>query len=54
MCLLKWPGYVNLISMPTTTLPSTGHELADGDVVDIEFILGERQTPKISERYDHA
>lgn len=26
-------------------------ELSDGDVVDVEFILGERTTPKISERF---
>ena len=25
-------------------------ELKDGDVVDVEFILGERPTPKVSER----
>ena len=25
-------------------------ELADGDVVDVQFILGETQTPKVSER----
>jgi hypothetical protein len=27
-------------------------ELEDGAVVDVEFILGERQAPKISERYE--
>jgi hypothetical protein len=26
------------------------NELKDGDVVDVSFILGERETPKISER----
>ena len=26
--------------------------LSDGDVVDVEYILGERDTPKISERYE--
>jgi len=26
-------------------------ELADGDVVDVSFILGETQTPKVSERF---
>lgn len=26
-------------------------ELRDGDVVDVEFILGERKTPKVSERF---
>lgn len=26
------------------------NELADGDVVDVEWILGERDTPKLSER----
>lgn len=25
-------------------------ELSDGDVVDVEFILGEKPTPKVSER----
>jgi len=42
---------------PARTLPYahdyiTKHfdELSDGDVVDIEFILGERSEPKISER----
>jgi hypothetical protein len=28
------------------------HKLKDGDVVDVEFILGERAEPKISERFD--
>src|ERR1043166_523083 len=28
------------------------HELKDGDVVCVEHILGERETPKISERLD--
>lgn len=27
------------------------HELKDGDVIDVEFILGETETPKISERH---
>lgn len=26
------------------------HELSDGDVIDVQFILGETKTPKISER----
>ena len=26
------------------------HELADGDVVDVQFILGETPAPKVSER----
>ena len=26
------------------------HELTDGDVVDVEFILGETESPKVSER----
>ena len=26
------------------------HELRDGDVIDIEFILGETAEPKLSER----
>lgn len=28
------------------------NELSDGDVVCVETILGERTTPKVSERYD--
>ena len=28
------------------------HKLQDGDVVDVEFILGETPTKKISERFD--
>jgi hypothetical protein len=28
------------------------HELNDGDVVDVQFILGETLTPKRSERYE--
>ena len=27
------------------------HELSDGDVIDVEFILGEKSTRKISERH---
>lgn len=27
-------------------------ELSDGDVVDVEFILGERDKPKLSERFE--
>jgi hypothetical protein len=27
-------------------------DLADGDVIDVEFILGERPTKKISEQYE--
>jgi hypothetical protein len=27
------------------------HELADGDVVDVSFILGESERPKVSERH---
>ena len=30
------------------------NELQDGSVVDVEFILGERLEPKVSERYTHA
>ena len=26
------------------------HELKDGDVVDVQFILGETKAPKVSER----
>jgi hypothetical protein len=29
------------------------HELKDGDVVDVAYILGETSQPKISERYGH-
>lgn len=29
-------------------------ELADGSVVDVEYILGERKAPKTSERYEAA
>jgi len=28
-------------------------KLKDGDVIDVEFILGERSQPKISERLEH-
>ncbi len=28
------------------------HELKDGDVIDVEFILGETTQPKVSERFD--
>jgi hypothetical protein len=28
--------------------------LKDGDVIDVEFILGETTAPKISERFDHG
>lgn len=27
-------------------------EIADAEVIDVEFILGEREKPKISERYE--
>jgi len=30
------------------------HEINSGDVVCVEHILGERETPKISERFDSA
>jgi hypothetical protein len=30
------------------------HELKDGDVVDVEFILGETTKPKVSERFQSA
>lgn len=30
------------------------HELKDGDVVCVEFILGERAEPKVSERFSTA
>lgn len=29
------------------------HTLNDGDVVDVEFIMGERDKPKLSERFDY-
>jgi hypothetical protein len=29
-------------------------EIKDGDVIDVEYILGERPTKKISERCDHG
>lgn len=29
-------------------------ELKDGDVVDVQFILGETKEPKVSERLVHA
>lgn len=28
------------------------HELKDGDVIDVEYILGETQTKKVSERHE--
>jgi hypothetical protein len=30
------------------------HEMSDGDVVDVAFILGETETPKVSERIGEA
>ncbi len=30
------------------------HDVKSGDVVDVEFILGETATPKLSERLAHA
>jgi len=30
------------------------HELSDGDVVDVQYIIGETKAPKVSERYSVA
>jgi hypothetical protein len=44
-------GWTGARTLPRAHLYITEHwsELHDGDVIDIEFILGERNIPKISE-----
>jgi hypothetical protein len=47
-----WPGGSRTKQVAHNYITEHWHELADGDVVDVEFILGESGKPKISERYE--
>ena len=45
-----WPASPRTIPRAHDYIAQHWHELKDGDVIDVEFILGERSTKKTSER----
>jgi hypothetical protein len=45
-----WPANPRTHSIAHHYITEHWHELADGDVIDVEFILGETKERKISER----
>jgi hypothetical protein len=47
-----WPGGSRTKKVAHNYIAEHWHELVDGDVIDVEFILGETLTKKISERYE--
>lgn len=46
----NWPGPVSTHQVAHAYIEAHWAELSDGDVVDVEFILGRTQAPKRSER----
>lgn len=47
-----WPGDTRTFPVAHNYIIDHWAELKDGDVVCVETILGERETPKVSERFD--
>jgi hypothetical protein len=47
-----WPSGDRTKKIAHLWIAEHWHELMDGDVVDVEFILGETKQPKISERIE--
>lgn len=48
----KWPGQARTMRVAHDWIRSNWDTLADGDVVDVEFILLEKTEKKISERFE--
>lgn len=46
-----WPDCPRTMKVAHNYVTEHWNELIDGDVIDVEFILGESTTKKISERY---
>ena len=46
----SWPGDTRTMQVAHNYICDHFDKLADGDVVDVEFILGEKSTKKVSER----
>jgi len=46
----NWPSNPRTIRHAHHYIEQHWHELNDGDVVDVEFLLGEKPTKKVSER----
>ena len=46
-----WTGGARTFPVAHDWIIDHWHELSDGDVVDVEFILGEKPTKKVSERF---
>jgi hypothetical protein len=45
-----WPGDTRTMRNAHACIEEHWHTLHDGDVIDVEFILGEQPTKKVSER----
>lgn len=46
----QWPANPRTHRVAHSYITEHWHEFSDGDVIDVEFILGETSKPKISER----
>lgn len=47
----NWPANPRTHRVAHIWIEEHWHELSDGDVIDVEFILSESDKPKISERF---
>jgi hypothetical protein len=49
-----WPGGARTMTVAHESIAQHWAELKSGDVVDVEFVLGETPSPKVSERAAHV
>jgi hypothetical protein len=49
-----WPGGSRTKKVAHNYIAEHWHELRDGEVIDVEFIIGESATKKISERFEYT
>lgn len=49
-----WGGRARTYQVAHKYINAHWEELVDGSVVDVEFILGETSTPKVSERFERS
>lgn len=50
----SWPGRTRTIPVAHKFIIENWSQLTSGNVVDVEFLLGERPRPKVSERLTHG
>ena len=49
----EWPRFPRTIPVAHDYIQKHFHELKSGDVIDVQFILGETGKPKLSEKSNH-